>query len=74
MKAIDCVSVEPIGHSGATRMTALCYDSTGSFYRHMDFYGYDEGENEETMASFFLNRLVAEGMSVRGYSNDKGSK
>jgi hypothetical protein len=73
MKAIDCVSVERIEHSGAIRMTALCYDATGSFYKHRTFYGYTDADNE-TLATEFLDGLICFGWSVSGYYNDKGDK
>lgn len=73
MKAIDCVSVERIEHSGAIRMTALCYDATGSFYKNQTFYGYTNADNE-TLATKFLDGLISEGLYVQGYYNDKGDK
>ena len=73
MKAIDCVSVEQLEPSGATRMTALCHDATGSFYQYRTFYGYIYADNE-TLATEFLDDLIAEGLSVQGYSHNKGDK
>lgn len=73
MKASDCVSMEQLTPSGALRMTALCYDSTGSFYQHRIFYGYIPSETE-TLATEFLDDLVADGLFVQGYTNNKGDK
>lgn len=75
MKAIDCVSLERIEHSGAIRMTALCYDATGSFYKHRTFYGYTYVESDhEALATEFLDDLISDGLYVQGYYNDKGDK